>query len=395
MRKKLVPLIAIAFVVAVFSTAIFYSLFAGRLNGAPAATLAPHTTIIVASRDIAAGSVLTSHDLSSVAWVGGAVPKGSYTAADLAVGKTAFTAFQQGEPILESRLASRDGAGSGIPEGMRAVSVHVSDSSGVVAMLKPGFKVDVQEFASRAARGPKEEVRTLLRGVTVLASSPQAEQSSQGYFNAPVVTLLVSAREAEELAQADSYARLRLALRNPLEKPAGTPERVAGPAATATAAPVKSVPIVRFRVRAVALTDEGLAALANRVDPRLRADGINVVVAGAAEVVNELVRSGELARAGTESVVAAPVRQWSAVDVARDGAGKIRLMLAPAEGPGRLRIRPEVTGAWGGRIETRTLETEAEPGRVIVISGVDPGESSHIDAKFRHMVVVVMPGSMS
>lgn len=384
MRKKLVPLIAIAFVVAVFSTAVFYALFAGRLSGASTPALVSGARIVVATRDLGAGTVLSRGDLNAVAWAGETLPKGSYDAVDKVEGKTAFNAILQGEPVLESRLAARDGTGSGVPEGMRAVSVHVSDSSGVVGLLKPGYKVDVQEFASRSTRGPKDEVRTLLRGVTVLAINAQPEQSSQGYFSAPVVTLLASARDAGELAQSDSYSRLRLALRNPLEK-----EPAAEPSAVAPAVP--HVPTALFRVRTVALTDEGLAVLASRVDPRIGANRINVIVADTqSSDIASLVESG-LARAGSESRIQAAPRQWSTVDLQVEGPAKVRLQLAATGTSDRLRVRPEVTGVWGGRLETRSVETEAEAGRAILVSGLDRGENAKPDPRFRHLLVMVLP----
>ncbi len=46
--------------------------------------------------------------------------------------------------------------------------------------------------------------------------NPQSEQSSQG-ASLPVVTLLAKPSEADVLAAADSGARVRLILRNPLD----------------------------------------------------------------------------------------------------------------------------------------------------------------------------------
>ncbi len=382
---------------AVISTAVFYSLFAGRLNGASTAPEAAHVQVVVAAHDLAAGSVLSNTDLTAIPWAGGSGPKGSYDSLERVTGKTVFTPMLQGEPVLESRLAARDGTGSGIPDGMRAVSVHISDSSGVVHLLKPGYKVDVQVFSSRSARGPKDEVRTLLRGVSVLSVNPQPEQSSQSYFSAPVVTLLASARDAEELAQADSYARLRLTLRNPLEKTAPPPPLPAPDTKDRSA--VRLPPGARFHVKAVTLTDEGLAGLASRFDSRIGSNRINVIVTAGSMSVDDVVRlvqSGDSAQAEAESLVTAPFREWSSFDLPRDrdGAfGRVRLLFAPLEGGRGIRIRPEVTGIWSGRVETRSLETElqANPGRVILISGLDRGEDAKWNRRFRHLILVVVP----
>ena len=103
-----------------------------------------------------------------------------------------------------------------MPEGMRAVSVHVSDSSGVLAQLGPGQKVDVQVLITRKSTNGEPQLRTILEGVPVLSVNPQPEASSQG-TNLPAVTLLANPADADILALADSGARVRLALRNPLD----------------------------------------------------------------------------------------------------------------------------------------------------------------------------------
>ena len=53
----------------------------------------------------------------------------------------------------------------------------------------------------------------------MLSVTPQPEQGSQGQ-NLPVVTLLAKPADADVLAVADSGARVRLALRNPLDQAA-------------------------------------------------------------------------------------------------------------------------------------------------------------------------------
>src|ERR1035437_295947 len=59
------------------------------------------------------------------------------------IGLSVVQPIGENEPVTESRLTSRTsgaGAGLGVPAGMRAISVHVVDSSGVVSLLRPGHK---------------------------------------------------------------------------------------------------------------------------------------------------------------------------------------------------------------------------------------------------------------
>ena len=72
--------------------------------------------------------------------------------------------------MLNARLAtSQSGGGSGVPVGMRAVSVHLTDSTGVLALLRSGQKVDVQVVVGRGTKPDETEVRTALENLTVLS----------------------------------------------------------------------------------------------------------------------------------------------------------------------------------------------------------------------------------
>jgi pilus assembly protein CpaB len=172
---------------------------------------------VVAAKPLEAGTVLATGDLKVVAWPADELPHGAFERAEQVTGKTLFGSVSQAEPVLSMRLASEEGAGqgSGIPAGMRAVSVHVSDSSGVMSLLHAGHKVDVQVVIAKA-NTVTARIRTAIEGLQVLSVSNKAEPNSQG-FNLPVVTLLANPAEADILALADSSARIRLTLRNPLD----------------------------------------------------------------------------------------------------------------------------------------------------------------------------------
>ncbi|BDC52230.1 hypothetical protein F183_A45450 [Bryobacterales bacterium F-183] len=214
MKRNLVPLIGIAFVVAIATTGIFYGLFVGKLD----ATSTPQLSIIVAAKDLAPGTPLTAADIKAEPWGGKALPKGAYSEAAAVVGQTVFQAVAAGEPVLESRVASANGgAGLAIPSGMRAVSTHVTDSTGVLEMLRVGHKVDVQVLSIKSERVPDPEIRTAMQNVSVLAIHSAPDPASNGGPALPSVTLLVTPEEADALALADSTTRVRLALRNPTD----------------------------------------------------------------------------------------------------------------------------------------------------------------------------------
>jgi pilus assembly protein CpaB len=175
-------------------------------------------TLVVAAKALKPGTVVALADLKTIPWPTDQLPKGAYETPDQIAGSTVFDAIDLDEPVLAARLASsQSGGGSGVPTGMRAVSIHVTDSTGVLALLKSGQKVDVQVVVGRGTgKDATTEVRTALEGLSVLTVTPQPEQSSQGQM-LPVVTLLAKPGDADVLALADSGARVRMTLRNPLD----------------------------------------------------------------------------------------------------------------------------------------------------------------------------------
>jgi pilus assembly protein CpaB len=215
MKKNYAPILVVAFAMAAICTAVFYGLIAGRLGSGAQANAAPQ--VLVASSNIARGSTVSALNVKAADW-SGAVPEGALQSASQADGLTALADIASGEPIVASRLANkRNGGGLGIPTGMRAVSVQVSDSSGVAALLKPGLRVDVQAVYSRSGANQDAEIRTVLENIEVLKINPLAELAP-GRPALPVATLLVTPADADTVGLADAIARVRLVLRNPLDQ---------------------------------------------------------------------------------------------------------------------------------------------------------------------------------
>ncbi len=212
-KNNLLKLLGIAFVVAIVSTGIFYGLFVNKLSSNTGGKL-----LVVAATSLKPGTVLKATDVKTISWASDELPAGAYQNPALLIGNTVFDPIGEGEPVLAMRLAnSESGGGAGVPTGMRAVSVHVTDSSGVLALLRAGQKVDVQVVIGRGQKSADTSVRTALEDLKVLSVISLPEQDSQGQ-SLPVVTLLAGPADADILAAADSGARVRLTLRNPLDE---------------------------------------------------------------------------------------------------------------------------------------------------------------------------------
>lgn len=211
-KKNLMTLLGIALVVALISTGVFYGLFVNNLKSSGTGK-----SLVVAAKELESGKVLEAADLKVIPWSAEELPQGAYEHPNQVAGKTLFGGLSKSEPVLASRLLSQDGNGgvSRVPAGMRAVTVHVSDSSGVMSLLRSGHKVDAQVLIARTGESGAQ-LRTALEDIEVLAVDTKPEANSQG-FSLPTVTLLAHPADADVLALADSGARIRLTLRNPLD----------------------------------------------------------------------------------------------------------------------------------------------------------------------------------
>jgi len=248
MKRNLVPLLGIAFVVAIAATGIFYGLFVGKLRDEEAN--AAKQTIVVAAKALDRGRQLEAGDVKLSNWAG-ALPPGSYRKVEEAVGKTVFQSTIENEPITESRTGADQAPGSkgGVALGMRAISVRISESTGLMPFLRAGHRVDLQVVN---LRGAEPAVRPLLQNAEIL--SIQGSEGS-GPAATPIVNLLVSPKDADRVALADSAAKIRLLLRNQLDEEQGARPAVAfnqafaggGPAAVASAS-ATAVPEAAGRV---------------------------------------------------------------------------------------------------------------------------------------------------
>jgi len=207
MKRNLMPLLGVAFVAAVVATGIFYGLLIPRLRGSTSAD-APRT-VVLATRALDRGAVLRAEDVRVEEVDQKSTPAGAVRGAEQAVGLTLMEPVSANQAITEKLLARRGAAGGAslaIPAGKRAVSIHPSDSTGVVALMRSGSRVDVQVLDVRGA----QQLRRLLEDVEVL--SVLGENTGQGR---PVITLLVGPQDADRLSLADATMQVRVVLRNP------------------------------------------------------------------------------------------------------------------------------------------------------------------------------------
>jgi pilus assembly protein CpaB len=194
-----------------------------------AETVAPQqerrTAVMAAAHNLAVGQMVRKADLKKVMLLARDIPAGAVYTEAQAIDRVALYPVSANAPLIAGGLSPLSGA-EGIPStidpGYRAVSVTISDVSGVAGLIQPGSHVDV--LFTRPGTMAEAITSTILQNVRVLAIGhvvqigqvvdPKAPK-------APVATLVVTPEEAQRLELAKNEGRISLSLRNPLDQSAG------------------------------------------------------------------------------------------------------------------------------------------------------------------------------
>jgi pilus assembly protein CpaB len=217
-RRRIIMLFAAAWVSAALLTWFLY-----------AHTVAPQaerrTSILAAAHDLAVGQMIRKADLKSVAVLAKDMPKGSILAANDALNRVVLYPVSANEPLVSARLSrvsDAEGIPSTIDPGYRAVSVQITDVSGVAGLIEPGAHVDV--LFTRPGTMTEAITSTILQNVKVLAMGHTVQLGQTVDPKAPkvpVATLIVTPDQAQTLELAKNQGRISLSLRNPMDNSDG------------------------------------------------------------------------------------------------------------------------------------------------------------------------------
>ncbi|HEY7101861.1 MAG TPA: Flp pilus assembly protein CpaB [Mycobacteriales bacterium] len=171
---------------------------------APVAAAGATEHVVVAARDLAAGTELTAADLTIVSMPAAIVPAGSASRAAGLIGRTAAGAIRRGEALTDARVVG-PGLTAGLGAGeSAAVPVRIADPD-AAALARVGDRVDVLGTAvapdgSQATAGETVTVASAVRVLAVLRSRDPADG----------VVLVVATGESGARALAGAAARHRL-----------------------------------------------------------------------------------------------------------------------------------------------------------------------------------------
>lgn len=149
--------------------------------------------VVVPLTPINEGATLSRNDVTLVKWPAAFLPKGAtFNDPYKVVGRIAKQNLYPGEPIFAQKISgtkTKGGLTALIPDGMRAITIPVTEVKGVAGFVKPGDRVDVlttfdlskQDGGSDSAKRTK----TVLQDVLVLASAQNMVDDNQINMDTP------------------------------------------------------------------------------------------------------------------------------------------------------------------------------------------------------------------
>ncbi len=192
-------------------------LYASTVGAKPQARRA----VMAAARDLPLGITLKKTDLKQVKLLDQEIPKGALFTETEALRRVTLYPVSTNEPFIASKLSTADGPEgimATIPAGYRAVSVPITDVSGVSGLITPNSRVDV--LFTRPGTMAEAVTSTILQNVKVLAVgrliSPNQTVDPKA-TKMPVATLIVTPDDAQKLELAKNEGKVSLTLRNPLD----------------------------------------------------------------------------------------------------------------------------------------------------------------------------------
>jgi pilus assembly protein CpaB len=224
-KKKLLLLIG-ALIIAIGTGLAARSVLSG--SSAPeAAAVAPPVPqgpkVLVAQRALPVGTIVTQDSISFQAWPKEMVQDAYFIEgeADLAklIGTVVRNPVTAGQPVTQGSLVSPGDRGflaAALGPGMRAITITVSQKTGVAGFIFPGDHVDL--LLTQAVQGDLKTTETILRNLRILATDQSTDteivDGKSIVRQSKTVTLEVTPRIAEKIQVAETIGSLSLSLRS-------------------------------------------------------------------------------------------------------------------------------------------------------------------------------------
>jgi pilus assembly protein CpaB len=229
--KKLALLIGallIAGVTAFMAKSMFTGASAPQAVAGPAVPVGPE--ILVATRNLPVGTIINAESFRYQPWPEGLVQDAYFIRGEengdpsTLIGTVVRAEINIGQPVTRGTLirpGDRGFLAAALGPGMRAITVSVSETSGVAGFVFPGDRVDMmltQEVEGGGDGAPLQVSETIIRNIRVLAVDQRLdtrdENGNQVARNRDTVTFEATPRMAEKIAVAQRLGSISLALRS-------------------------------------------------------------------------------------------------------------------------------------------------------------------------------------
>lgn len=219
-------LIVVALVLSLVTSVLVYS----YLKGVATKAIKPGLPVVVAKVDIPAKTKVTADMVMAIDVPAEFIQPGAMNDVPIVVGVMTRERIMAGEQVTQRRLAI-DGKPVGftgiIPSDRRAITVAVTEVTGVAGFIKAGDYVDiVHMFDTKDIPAPT--TRTMLQNILVLAVDRETEaginesgaKDKKEAVKTMTVTLAVTPDEAAQVTLAEEKGKIRLTLRPQAPNPA-------------------------------------------------------------------------------------------------------------------------------------------------------------------------------
>lgn len=189
------------------------------------------TKVVIAAEDIPENTEITSEMLTTVDIPVENILAETYDDPSLIIGMAARVDILTGEQIINSRLVEIGTSTGGtlaysITPGMRAITIAVSDVTGLKSLIRPGDYVDIIAEYIDSNDIPTEKL--LLQNILVLATDQVLSDSGSNSVSESAseadateyttLTLEVTTEQALEVSYSENNGILRAILRSPIDK---------------------------------------------------------------------------------------------------------------------------------------------------------------------------------
>jgi len=232
-KKKLILLVG-ALVVAIATALVARSLLGGaatpQAEAAAAAAAVPEgPKVLVAKRSLPVGTIITADAVAYQLWPQELVQDAYFIDGEAnmetLLGTVVRFPITAGEPVTQGSLVAPGDRGflaAALGPGMRAITVPVTERTGVGGFIFPGDRVDLmltQAVAGEGEGGGINATETILTNLRVLATdqateSTTSEDGKTVVTNVRTVTMEVTPRIAEMIAVSQTLGTLSLSLRS-------------------------------------------------------------------------------------------------------------------------------------------------------------------------------------